>query len=124
MKYKIINQDGSIKSIHSDGESTIPAGAVLLTDDEYYAIANAPEPVHPPTPEELRAAIQSQIDSLEAKYHMARPVREFMLLSSVEKAAALGYTEPQLYAANIAYKAVKDFDAQITALRAEKDAII
>lgn len=81
-------------------------------------------PVDPPTPEQLRAAIQSQIDQLEAKYQLARPVREFMLLSSVEKAALLGYTEPQLYAANLAYKAVKDFDAQITALRISMEAIV
>lgn len=102
-------------------------GSYLDTDKNYLdwlAQGNTPLPADTPTAEELRAAIQSQINALEAKYHMARPVREFMLLSSVEKAAALGYTEPQLYAANVAYRSVKDFDEQIALLRAEKDAII
>lgn len=78
-----------------------------------------------------KAVVQSQIDGLEAKYQLARPVREFLLSAAVKEASitinpitALPYTEPQLYAANQGYKAVKDFDAQITVLRLQMEAMV
>jgi hypothetical protein len=55
---------------------------------------------------------------------MNRFVREAMLLISVQQAAALGLTEPQLYAANIGYKRVKDLDTQIITLRTQMDSIV
>ncbi|MDD5688487.1 MAG: hypothetical protein PHE88_11730 [Elusimicrobia bacterium] len=77
-----------------------------------------------PTAQQQRDAIQAQIDALESATHMNRFVREAMLLISVQQAQALGLTEPQLYAANIGYKKVKDLDTQIVALRTQKDAIV
>lgn len=93
------------------------------------AVLNAPNTLQPytippPSTEQLRAEIQAQITMLESKYLMPRPSREFMLILSVEKAASLGYTESQLYLANAAYKAVKDFDDQIVALRLQMEAIV
>ena len=38
---------------------------------------------------------------------------------AVREAAALGLTEPQLYASNIGYRRVRDLDNQIAALRAQ-----
>lgn len=85
---------------------------------------NAPLPADPPTPDDLRNAIQAQIDALEAKYHMNRFVREAMLLISVQQATAVGLTEEQLYVANLGYRNMKDHDAEITALRSAKEAIV
>jgi len=39
----------------------------------------------------------------------------------VAQAAAQGYTEPQLYAANIGYRKLKDFEASIVILRDQFD---
>lgn len=83
------------------------------TQDEYNA-AHAPKQ---PTAQEQRDALQAQIDAIEAATHMNRFVREAMILISQQQAASLGMTEPQLYAANIGYKKVKDVDTQIVALR-------
>lgn len=90
------------------------------TQAEYDA-AHAPQP---PTAQEQRDAIQAQIDTIESSTHMNRFVREAMILISQQQAAGLGLTEPQLYAANIGYRRVKDIDTQIIALRAQMDAIV
>ena len=63
------------------------------------------------------AAIDAQIDALERVQQLPRVVREYLLTDFAAKAAAQGMTEPQLYAASVAYKKVKDFDQQIRALR-------
>ena len=57
------------------------------------------------------------ITQLEKETLMNRAVREFMLLSIELQAAAQNITPAQLYAANPAYKAVKDVDKQIENLR-------
>ena len=97
------------------------------TSSEYLAWlaeGNTPLPADTPTPEELRNAIQSQIDALETKHHMNRFVRDAMLIISVQQATALGLTEEQLYVANVGYRNMKDHDAEITALRLQKEAIV
>jgi hypothetical protein len=63
--------------------------------------------------------LQSKLDALDGGNLMARPTREFMLLSFEEKAITAGDTLGQLYAANIGYRKVKDLDAAITVLRDE-----
>lgn len=83
-----------------------------------------PRIIDAPTTQQQRDALQAQIDALESQTHMNRFVREAMLLISVQQATALGVTEPQLYAANIGYKKIKDLDTQIVALRTQKDAIV
>jgi len=64
-----------------------------------------------------KAKAKRQISELERETLMNRAVREFMLLSAEAQAAAQGITPAQLYAANPAYKSVKDVDTQVTALR-------
>jgi hypothetical protein len=68
-------------------------------------------------------ALMAKIEAMEKASLMPRPVREFLLIASIERAVAAGYTEPQLYAANLAYKKVKDFDAQITELRTQMESL-
>lgn len=62
---------------------------------------------------------QSSITSLERETLMNRAVREFMLLTVEAQAASQGVTPEQLYLVNPAYKAVKDTDTQVAALRAK-----
>ena len=66
-------------------------------------------------PEKTKA--KRQIAEVERETLMNRAVREFMILSAEAQAAAQGVTPAQLYAANPAYKSVKDVDTQVTALR-------
>lgn len=81
-----------------------------MTQEEIAAL-----PVIEPEPEKVKA--KRQIADLERETLMNRAVREFMLLSAEAQAAAQGLTPAQLYAANPAYKSVKDVDTQVTALR-------
>ena len=64
--------------------------------------------------------IDAKIAALEAAQLLPRVTREYFLADFVAKAAAQGYTEPQLYAASAAYKRLKDFDSQIAALRTSR----
>jgi len=61
--------------------------------------------------------VQSLIDAIERDTLMNRAVREFILLSAESAASAQGVPPAQLYAANPAYKAVKDTDTAISLLR-------
>jgi len=81
-------------------------------------------PVIPPTAAEQREAIQNQINSLERQQLLPRVTREGLLNTFVVLAAAQGITEAQLYIDNIAYKKTKDFDAAITVLRLQMEAIV
>ena len=76
-----------------------------------------------PTKDEKKAAIQAQINEAESRTLMNRATREFMLRLSEKEAAEQGVTPEQLYAVNDAYKAVKDVDAQISAIRAQMKGI-
>lgn len=71
-----------------------------------------------------RAAIQSQIDTLERTEIMPRVTREALIALAVQEATTAGITEPQLYAANIGYHKTKDADTAIAALRAQMAAIL
>lgn len=55
---------------------------------------------------------------------MPRITREALLAIAVSQAPALGLTESQLYAANIGYRKLKDFEASIVALRDQMRAIV
>ena len=109
MKYK--DQQNNV--YHLDDESfayLLPVGCVPITEEEA-AVLTTP----PPEPEKTKA--KHQIDEIERNTLMNRAVREFMLLTAEAQAAAQGVTPAQLYAANPAYKSVKDVDTQVTALR-------
>lgn len=88
----------------------LPAGCVQISEEEATVLTT------PPTePEKTKA--KRQIAEIERDTLMNRAVREFMILSAEAQAAAQGVTPDQLYAANPAYKSVKDVDTQVTALR-------
>jgi hypothetical protein len=77
----------------------------------------------PKDPEQVKAMevgmLQAKLDALDGGNPMARPTREFMLLSIEEKAVLAGYTLEQLYEANFGYRKVKDLDVSVGALRDE-----
>ena len=89
-------------------EHLLPAGCVQISDSE--AVSLTPKPVP--------QSSESKISQIEQTTLMNRAVREFLLLSSEAQAAASGVTPAMLYAANPAYRKVKDVDTQIAALRA------
>lgn len=98
---------------HLDDESfayLLPVGCVRITEEEATVLTTPP-----PEPEKSKA--KRQITEIERETLMNRTVREFMMLSAEAQAAAQGVTPAQLYAANPAYKSVKDVDTQVTALR-------
>lgn len=68
---------------------------------------------------QLRVALLNQIDTIERQTLMNRATREFMLAVAEQQGAAMGLSPTQLYAANIAYRSVKDIDTQIVALRSQ-----
>ena len=63
--------------------------------------------------QDTKAVVQSQIDALERTQLMPRATREFMLLSMESMAT------PEQLEQNFGYRAVKAFDLQIAALRAQ-----
>lgn len=106
---------GRLHSIDDDRfSSLVPSGAVEITSEEYAALINRPL-----TADEMREQILAFIDGLERRYMIPRATREALLAYAVAIAASSGVSEAQLYAGNIAYRKVKDFDAQIAALRAQ-----
>jgi hypothetical protein len=113
-------------SIHDDmnGEALAlpvwPQGMVQITQAEAEALL-APPPL---TSVQKRAAIDAQISTLEEQQLLPRITRETLLAIAVSTAAAQGITEPQLYASNIGYRRLKDFDTAIAVLRAQMPAIV
>jgi hypothetical protein len=69
------------------------------------------------TPEQIKEAIQAEINQLEATSMMIRGTREALLQISTVIAASGGVTESQLYAGNLAYRKMKDLDEQVKTLR-------
>lgn len=77
---------------------------------------------------EANAAILAQIQALESKELLPRPVRDMVKKSVAEDAAAIGYTLDQVYALAVtlgdaapeaakSWKKFKDFDDRIQALK-------
>jgi hypothetical protein len=86
--------------------------------DGVRTITNTPKDPEQITQMEV-GVLQAKLDALDGGNPMARPTREFMLLSIEEKAVTAGYTLEQLYAANFGYRKVKDLDVSVGALRDE-----
>ena len=113
-------------SIHDDmnGEALAlpawPQGMTQITKAQADVLLNPP----PLTSVQKRDSIQAQIDAMEQKNLMPRLTREYMLADAVKQHAAVGVTEPQLYASNIGYQRLKDFDTAIAVLRAQMLAIV
>lgn len=79
--------------------------------------------IRTPTPQQQRDVIQAQIDALERKELMPRAARLALMKNTIGLAAVQGVTEPQLYATDIEYRKIKDFESQIAVLRAQMAAI-
>lgn len=84
----------------------LPEGSEEITKEEADELCPKPE-IDP------KAEIKAQIDTLEREQMMPRATREFMLLSME------AMFTPQQLAQNPGYVAVKAFDDQIKALRAQ-----
>jgi hypothetical protein len=69
-----------------------------------------------PTPAQ---AAKDSINALERQQMMPRITRETILSLAEERATALGLTQAQLLAKNKGYAALKAFDLEIAALRAQ-----
>jgi hypothetical protein len=76
---------------------------------------------HSGTPEEPTptALALRRILQMEREQLMPRITREAILSLAEERAAAIGMTQAQLSAKNRGYAALKAFDAEIAALRAQ-----
>ena len=100
--------DNSIHVIEPEFVHLLPAGSVEITEEEAEAIraANAQQP-------DQKDAIRAQIAAMEREQLMPRATREFMLLFMESSFPA------EALAANPGYMAVKAFDQQIAALRAQ-----
>lgn len=66
-----------------------------------------------------KAKVQAQIDAMDGGNPMARPTREFMILSMEKEAVAAGFAVEDLRASHFAYRKVKELDEQIAALRGQ-----
>jgi hypothetical protein len=135
-----VDAGGRVIEPYGEGVSpSIPADAVLLSDvdgalitqAEYlgdYLLVNGALQVDAAfvatrQAQLQKAAIQSQIDALERTQLLPRVTREGLMAAAVALAATQSIDEPTLYAQNIAYHKLKDFDAQIAGLRAQMAAI-
>lgn len=111
--------------VHDDDEGRAlslpiwPQGLVQITQAEADALL-APPPL---TVAQKKQAVQDQITALEQQQLLPRVTREGLMAAAVALAATQGVTEPMLYAGNIAYAKLKDFDASIVLLRNQMDAI-
>lgn len=98
-------------SIHDDMDGTalhlLPDGSVQITDEEAEEMLPKPPVVDP------KDVIRAQIKELESEQLMPRATREFMLMFMEANASA------DILAVNPGYQAVKAFDNQIKALRAQ-----
>ncbi len=101
MNYKA--PDNSLHFIEPAFSHLLPAGSVPITAEEAEALRPVPPP---PSPLE-------QITSMEREQLMPRATREFMLMFMEANAT------PEILAVNPGYQAVKAFDLQIAALRAQ-----
>lgn len=114
------DSNGKVSGFESDGSQDylIPDGLTLMTAAEVEAHINPPK-----TAAQLKADILAQIASMERAEQLPRVTRESTMAFAVMLAASQGVGEPALYASNIAYKKIKDFDVAIAALRDQAAAL-
>lgn len=111
------------------GPGDLGEGEVIYAVGEVWVITDDPERATQAevdkvllTPAQLHnAAIDAQIKALEQEQILARGVREFTLYCMARDAQRdFNLTEPQLYAAQVGYRRLKDFDDVIKALRVQR----
>lgn len=114
------NSTGSVRGYKADGsqDHLIPEGFSLMTAAEVEAHINPPK-----TAAQLKADILAQISNMERAEQLPRVTRESTMAFALMLAATQGVDEPALYASNIAYKKIKDFDVAIAALRDQAAAL-
>jgi hypothetical protein len=112
MGYAVRNDDKGWRAIDSKDD---------CASDETYS---ATQPPQIEIEINFKALKQSEIDALEASQYMTRGEREGWLALTLSQAAAQSISEPTLYSKNPFYKKLKDINTQITALRAELNAIV
>ena len=104
-------------------EASLTAGEKIYQVGDKWVVTDQGQPTQSqidaltPSP---NVAIDAKISALESAVMLPRVTREFMLATFVSLAAAQNVTEATLYASNVGYKRVKDFDSQIAALRAQR----
>lgn len=99
--------DNSLHVIDPEFAHLLPEGCIAITEEEAEALR--PKPPEP----DPKDAIRAQIKQLESEQLMPRATREFMLLFMETQ-----FT-PEVLEMNPGYIAVKAFDNQIKALRAQ-----
>jgi hypothetical protein len=107
-----------------------PSAPEDFSDELYYKTEQVDAPYVVYTPKSLESVNASKKEKLKVEIKqkeqeaiLNRAVREFMLLLAESQAAAQGVTPAQLYLVNPAYRAIKDFDTEVSALRTELKAI-
>ena len=73
-------------------------------------------------PIDQKAVILAQINALDP-IDQLRPMRDGLMYLAIKEGAALGLTEPQIYAANIGYRRMKDREAELEVLRQQLKAL-
>ncbi len=118
--------DPAVRSLLGVVEVAEPTPPEDYSDETYFKTEqdDAPYVVFTKKPDEMieqvrRAKLQAQIDALDGGNPMARPTREFMILSMEKEAVAAGFTVEELRASHYAYRKVKELDEQIVALRGQ-----
>lgn len=109
-KLTIAFGDGTVVDYFSAGE--MPEALLSYAEDFSFTPTT-------PTAEQIKANIQAEITALETAQLLPRVTREALMLTAVLLAAQQGVAEPQLYAENIAYRKMKDFDTMIAQLRSQ-----
>lgn len=128
MRYALINHGAVVNVILASSEfiATLQGyqHALQLAEDSPVGVGwgwdgevctPPPEPAQP-QPQDI---IMQTIVAMEREQLMPRLTRETILSLAEERAAALGLTQAQLIAKNKGYAALKAFDTQIAALRAQ-----
>lgn len=110
--------DNSLHVIEPEFEHLLPAGCVAITEEEAEALRPKPNPAD---------VIRAQIKAIELAELTPRNTREALIYLAEKEAIAvasqLGVTPEQVLAANIGYQNAKAVDLQITALRAQIQAL-
>lgn len=101
MSFKVVRIGGNVVAFGPNVDSYEPATEYSIEAD------------HPTIYADPKEAIRSEITNLERTQLLPRATREFMLLAMEAQAPA------EVLALNPGYVAVKQFDTQIAALRAQ-----
>lgn len=113
MTYKVVRVNGAVVAFGPNDDSYEPSQAYTVEDEA-------------PLPNQADA-LRAQIRAIEVQELTPRNTREALIYlaekEAIAVAAQLGATPEQVLAANIGYQNAKAIDLQITALRAQIQAL-